>query len=97
MEWVIGLAVVSILIWFVRGPLGDWLYARRRAQEAWDFFQEETRIIEALPDKEGRRSESGNWVCPHCGHELSLSETLQSERFDGLPHVLCPHCQQTFK
>jgi len=97
MEWIVVIALVGALIWLARNWIEERLFERKQAKEAWDSFQADMKLKDSLPDPEGKRSESGLPICPHCGHKLSLIEAIQGERSDGLPHIQCPSCSETFK
>ena len=78
--------------------LGDWLFARKRAKELPQEFERMMREYESSPLPEGLLDgETGGVTCPTCGHELSLTESLEFRESGAVGATVCPKCRKRFK
>ena len=75
----------------------DWLFEKKRTNEAQEFFRKKMREYDSLSEQQGSKSADGYPVCPHCGHIFSLVETIEQGTIAGLPVFECPGCKQAFK
>jgi DNA-directed RNA polymerase subunit RPC12/RpoP len=78
--------------------IGDWLYRKRRDKENLEEFDRMMKEYDSSPLPEGKLiQETGETICPNCGHKLSLVEGIKGRGLGAVGATECPHCSKLFK
>ncbi len=75
----------------------DWFHGKKRNKEVLDQFEQMERMYESVKLEEGRTTDKGGVICPHCSYEMSQLEYLEQWQPGAVRIMTCPHCQKEFK